>query len=377
MTESPGAGIAKHFEELEDPRVERSKLHELLDILVMTICAVIAGADDWVHVELFCKTKESWLRSFLDLPHGIPSHDTFGRVFAALAPEAFSRCFASWMAAVTKATNGKLRAIDGKTLRRSFDKASEKAAIHMVSVWATDNHVVLGQVATEEKSNEITAIPKLLELLDIHGCIVTIDAMGCQRKIAEAIVEGGGDYVLSLKGNQETMAQEVEAYFDWAEKQQYKGIRYSYHESVDGGHGRVETRRCWSVGDVDWFADRSKWKKLSSFGMVESERTVEEKTTVERRYFISSLDGSNAEEFASAVRGHWGVENGLHWVLDMAFREDESRARKGHSATNLTTVRHLALNLLKQDKTTRVGVKGKRLRAAWDEQYLLKVLTSL
>jgi len=375
MEENPTASIATHFAPLEDPRVDRTKWHSLHEILVLTLCAVISGADDWVAIETFCKAKKQWLLRFLELPYGIPSHDTFGRVFARLDPDAVSRCFAQWMAAVAEATDGKLIAIDGKTLRRSFDRASNKSAVHMVSAWATENRMVLGQVATEEKSNEITAIPRLLELLDLSGCIVTIDAMGCQKKIAKAIIDGGGDYLLSLKGNQATMAEEVEGFLDWAESHKFQDVPHSYFETVDGDHGRIETRRCWCTSDVEWFEQRSEWKGLSSFGMVEAERMVGEKTSTERRYFISSLDGRDAEQFAWAVRGHWGIENGLHWVLDIAFREDESRVRKDHGPTNLATLRHIALNLLKQEKTAKIGVANKRLRAGWDDEYLLKVLT--
>ena len=375
MEDDPTASIAQYFKSLKDPRIDRTKRHSLNDILVMSICAVVSGADGWVGVEKFCKAKEKWLRTFLELPHGIPSHDTFGRVFSMLDPEALSRCFAQWTAAVAKATCGKLVAIDGKALRRSFDTASSKAAVHMVSAWMTSNRMVLGQVATEEKSNEITAIPKLLELLDISGCIVTIDAMGCQRKIVQRIIDGGGDYVLSLKGNQATMSEEVERFLNWAESQEFKEVPFSYFETVDGEHGRIETRRYWCTGEVEWFEDLTKWKGLSSFGMVESERTLGDKTSTERRYFISSLDGSSAELFASAVRGHWGIENGLHWVLDLAFREDECRVRKDHGPTNLATLRHIAMNLLKQEKTAKVGVANKRLMAGWNDAYLMKVLT--
>ena len=375
MEKNPTASITTHFASIKDPRVDRTKLHSLHDILVLSICAVVAGAESWVAVETFGKAKEAWFRNFLKLPNGIPSHDTFGRVFAALDPEALSRCFAQWTAAVAKATCGKLIAIDGKTLRRSFDRASSKAAVHMVSAWTTENRMVLGQVATEEKSNEITAIPRLLELLDVSGCIVTIDAMGCQKKIVKRIIDGGGEYVLSLKGNQATMEQEVRQFFDWAESQEFQDVPYSFFESVDGEHGRIERRRYWCTSQIDWFEDLPKWKGLSSFGMVEAERTVGEKTSTERRYFISSLDGNDAELFGWAVRGHWGIENGLHWGLDVAFREDDCRVRKDHGPTNLATLRHIALNLLKQEKTAKVGIATKRLRAACDEPYLLKVLT--
>ncbi len=366
--------IDAHFAELPDPRIDRTRKHGLHDILVITICGVIGGADDWVSIERFAKAKRDWFETFLDLPHGIPSHDTFGRVFAALNPDALTKCFSTWIASLAKVTHGEVVAIDGKTIRRSFDTASSKAAIHMVSAWASQQRLVLGQVKTNEKSNEITAIPKLLELLELEGCIVTIDAMGCQTKIAAAIVDKGADYVFGLKGNQETLHDEVKTFFDWALKEKFKDIPHDFFETVDGEHGRIETRRYWCTSQVAWFADAQKWKGLRSFGLVESERTAGEKTSVERRVFIGSLPGDNAKLWAHAVRTHWTVENGLHWVLDMAFREDESRVRKDNSPQNLAIIRHIALNLLKQEATAKVGMKNKRLIAGWDESYLLRVL---
>jgi len=380
-TEDPTCSITEHFDKLNDPRVVGRSAHLLHDILVIAICAVIAGADGWVAVEQFGHAKEAWFRSFLRLPNGIPSHDTFGRVFAALDAEELSKCFASWIAALSQAFGRQVVAIDGKTLRRSFDTASGKGAIHMVSAWAAEARLVLGQVKTDEKSNEITAIPKLLELLHIEGCIVTIDAMGCQKKIAAQIVEQGGDYVLGLKGNQSTMCSEVEELFmsmpleDIANGKRRSEVACDYHETVDGDHGRIETRRFWCTGEVDWFADRDQWKGLASFGMVESRREVGDKVSIERRYFISSLDGTDAKHFLQATRSHWGVENGLHWTLDVQFREDDSRIRTGNAAENFGLLRRIALNLLKQEKTAKIGVKNKRLKAGWDERYLLRVLT--
>ena len=321
MNRRPVASITEHFESLPDPRVERTKQHLLQDILTIAICGVICGADSWVEMEQFGEAKESWLRTFLKLPNGIPSHDTFGRVFAALDPEVFGRCFSSWIAAVSKVTKGSVVAIDGKTLRRSFDKGSEKAAIHMVSAWADGNELVLGQVKTEEKSNEITAIPKLLSMLELSGCIVTIDAMGCQKKIAARIVDCGADYVLSLKGNQGTMEAEVREFFDWAVVSKFKDVEHDFMETVEKDHGRVEIRRYWCASDVGWFEDRNEWSGLLSFGRVESERRIGEEVTRERRFYISSLNGKDAKTFAYAVRSHWGIENKLHWVLDVAFRE--------------------------------------------------------
>jgi len=372
-SKDPTASIALHFGIMTDPRVERTKLHSLHDILVIAICAVICGADAWTEVESFGNAKKDWFSGFLDLRNGIPSHDTFGRVFAALDPKQFSECFASWLADVARNLTGQVVAIDGKTLRRSYDKASSKQAIHMVSAWAAETRLVLGQLKTEEKSNEITAIPELLKMLALRGCIVTIDAMGCQREIVGDIVDQGADYVICLKGNQETLHGDVKRFFDWAIEEDFKEFPHDFAESIDKGHGRVETRRCWCTSDTSWFQDLPKWKGLSSFAMVEGERTVGTETSVERRYFISSLDGKDAQAFACVVRSHWGVENELHWTLDVSFREDECRVRQGNAAENFSTLRRIALNLLKRS-SFKAGIKGKRLRAGWDEDYLLKVL---
>lgn len=379
--------ITEHFKSLPDPRVERTKQHLLQDILTIAICAVICGADSWVEIEQFGEAKKKWFRTFLRLPNGIPSHDTFGRVFAALDPEIFAQCFSKWIAAVSKVTKGSVVAIDGKTLRRSFDTGSQKAAIHMVSAWADSNQIVLGQVKTEQKSNEITAIPKLLKMLELSGCIVTIDAMGCQKKIASHIIDKGADYVLSLKGNQGTMEAEVREFFDWAVASAFKDVQHDFFETIEKDHGREEIRRYWSTSEVGWFEDRDQWRGLFSFGMVETERRIKEAVSRERRFYISSLNGRNAKTFAHAVRSHWGIENKLHWVLDVAFREDDSRVRmvsvstsnhfpkvKDHSAANFCTLRQIALNLLKQEKTAKVGIKIKRNKSGWSEDYLLKVL---
>lgn len=376
MGEGLGASITEHFGELPDPRVERTKLHSLHDILVIALCAVIGGADSWVEVAIFGTAKEAWFRRFLCLANGIPSHDTFGRVFAALDPDAFCRCFTSWLSTGMSALNGQVIAIDGQTLRRSFETATGKRSIHRVSAWASEARLVLGQVKTAEKSNEITAIPELLRLLEIRGCIVTIDAMGCQRAIVSEIVARGAGYVISLKGNQTTMHDEVREYFAWAEKQSYRDVPHTFFESVEKDHGRIETRRCWCTSDVEWFADRQKWAGLRSFAMVESERTLSGETTSERRFFISSLPGTDAEHFAQAVRAHWGIENGLHWVMDVTFRQDECRVRVRNAAQNFATLRHLALNLIRQETSVNGSLRGRRRRAGWDEAYLGRILTS-
>lgn len=377
MEETPPkvrVGLLDHFSSLEDPRVERTKKHLLHDMLTIAICGFICGVDNWVELEVFGKAKKDWFKTFLALPNGIPSHDTFGRLFAELNPEAFSRCFMQWVKAIAEVTAGEVVAIDGKTLRRSFDRAASKSAIHMVSAWASKNSLVLGQVKTEEKSNEITAIPKLLELLHVQGCIVTIDAMGCQRDIVERIVEKGADYVISLKGNQSALQKEVEALFGEAREESFETVPHAYTETVEKEHGRFERRRYWTTGMLTVIKEQKKWPSLTSVGMVESERTVDGITSREVRYFISSLPGDDAEKFANAVRSHWTVENNLHWVLDMAFDEDRCRVRKDNAPENMAMLRHVALNLIKADTLVKKGIQTRRKLAGWDERYLAHLL---
>lgn len=367
--------LIEHFSELEDPRELGKVRHNLIDIVTIALCGVICGANDWVGVETFGKAKEKWLRSFLELANGIPSHDTFNNVFNKLSAKRFQECFIKWVQEVIELTGGEVVAIDGKRLRRSYDRESGKGAIHMVSAWASENQMVLGQVKTDEKSNEITAIPALLKLLDIKGCTVTIDAAGCQKNIARDIIECGADYVLALKGNQGALHQDVKDYFEYAQAKNFEGIKHQYVETLNADHGRIETRRYWIVSDIDWLDGKEKWESISSIGMVESQRELKEKITVEQRFFINSFD--EAKRFARAVRAHWGIESILHWSLDVTFNEDYSRLRKLNGAENFAVLRHIALNLLKQDSSRKTGIQNKRLRAALDQKYLFNILTKL
>ncbi len=373
MSDSVTLSLFDSLGEVPDPRRERTKLHQLVDILVIAVCATICAAETWEEIEEFGRAKESWFKKFLALPNGIASHDTFRRVFLRINPKKFQEAFVVWVRGVAQMTAGEVVAIDGKQVRGART-ADGKEGLRMVSAWASEQRLVLGQLKTEEKSNEITAIPLLLELLELKGCIVTIDALGCQTEIAAQVIEQGADYVLSLKGNQGTLYEEVEEYFAWAEKIDFKDLEYDYCATLEKDHGRIEGRRCWVTEDTDWFTEKAQWAGLRSFIMVEAEReVVGQAATVERRYFISSLP-ADAKQSLRAVRGHWQVENSLHWVLDVAFREDACRTRTGHAPENLATLRHMAVNLLKQERSCKLGVKSKRLKAGWDEGYMLKVL---
>ncbi len=366
--------LIEHFSLLEDTRDPRRRRHLLIDILIIAITAVLCGADGWTEIEEFGKSNEEWFRKFLKLDHGIPSHDTFGRVFSLLSPAAFQERFSAWVESVREVYEGEeIVAIDGKSLRRSHERKRGQGPLHMVSAWAVNSRIVLGQRATEEKSNEITAIPELLDTLLLRGCIVTIDAMGCQKAIAEKIVERGGDYVLALKGNQGILCEQVEEAFIDADARDYEGVQSDYFETVERGHGRCETRRYWTLGDLDGIERKEQWKKLNAIGMVQSIREQDGHTSSEYRYYIAST-GNDAERFAKAVRAHWGVENDLHWSLDISFREDESRIRERQAAENFTVLRHIALARLKNEKTLKRGIKTKRLKAGWDEKYRAKLL---
>jgi predicted transposase YbfD/YdcC len=373
MTTDQDLSIAHHFADLTDPRIDRSRLHDLLDIVAIAICAVVAGADSWDDIEDFGKLKHDWLKTFLDLPNGIPSHDTFRRLFERLDPDEFQRGFLGWIEALHEATERQVIAIDGKTLRRSFDRAKGRSALHLVHAWATANHLLLGQVAVDQKSNEITAIPVLLKMLSISGAIVTIDAMGCQKEIAHTIRDRKADYILALKANHERLFEQVVAFWEAGYARRMKGPDIRYHRQWNESHGRFEARRCWATSDLDWLEGREEWKDLKSVVFIESERFIGDSLSVETRYYLSSLP-NDAKLLNEAIRSHWGVENSLHWVLDVTFQEDRSRIKKENAPENFGLLRRLALCLLKKETTSKRSIKGKRMRAAWDDGYLLRVL---
>ncbi len=378
----PATSISEHFATLNDPRVERCRVHRLVEIVTIALCGVLCGADDWVAIEAFGQEKEAWLRTFLALPGGIPSHDTFGRVFARLDPDEFRGCFLAWVRAVVGEVGAQVVAVDGKTLRGSHDRAAGKEALHLVSAWATASGLVLGQVATDAKSNEITAIPRLLRLLDLDGATVTIDAMGCQTAIAAQLVEQGADYVLALKANQHAIHDLVGRAFRDVPRAAGTWLPLADLAPTvthDQAHGRAERRRCLAIGDPAYLAyvdPEGRWPGLRSIVRLESTRRVGTASTTEARYYLSSLP-ADAAHLARVIRSHWGIENRLHWVLDVAFREDHSRARDGHAPENLAILRHFALNLLRQDRSVRGGVATKRLRAALNDAYLRSLLNGL
>jgi len=365
-------GLLRYFESMTDPR--HHNIHHLLDdMIIIAILAVICGAGNWTEVARFGRSKAGWLKTFLKLPHGIPSHDTFGRLFARLDPAQFERCFVAWAASLCESSAGKLVSVDGKTIRRSFDRASNRSAIHMINAWCGENHLVLGQLASEAKDNEITAIPKLLKLLDLDGATVTIDAIGCQKKIVKQIDDQGGDYVLQVKANRGRMAKQLKLTLDEAIALEFRGMPHDFVETIDGDHGRIETRRLWCTSDIDWLPGVERWRGIGSVAVLETVREVDGQRTVQRRYYISSLPGDDAAAMLEAVRGHWGVENQLHWSLDVSFGEDAARIRQGHAAENFSRLRRFALALLAREPT-KLGKKAKAKACGWDHDYLLKVL---
>ncbi len=364
--------ILDHFAEMTDPR-EDNRWHKLLDIIAIVICSSICGADKWDDVEEFGKAKYDWLNTFLDLGHGIPSSDTYRRVFARLDPQVFNKCFFSWIKAINPKCKNEIISIDGKTCRHSYDTANDKSAIHVVSAWANKAGLTLGQVKVNEKSNEITAIPELIDALDVENSIITIDAMGTQKKIVSKIVKKKADYIIALKGNQGTLKDDVELYFNETSDSDLKKKPFSYYSTFNNDHGRIENREYWATEDIDWLSMKNDWEGLRSICMVKSKITEKNKTSSETRFFISSLI-PDASVIGKGIRAHWGIENSLHWVLDMAFREDECRKRIDNSAENFAILRHITLNLLKQEKTCKRSIAGKRLLAGWNVKYLEKIL---
>lgn len=372
------ADLITHFSSITDQRKSKGIRHKLIDIIVIAICGVICGADDWVMIEHFGNAKREWFETFLELPHGIPSHDTFGKVFALIDPKEFQASFLDWVHEIAEITSNQLIAIDGKTVRRSYDRTKGKGAIHLVSAWASQNGVVLGQVKVDEKSNEITAIPELLKMLDIQGCIISIDAIGTQKEIVTTILEQGGDYLLAVKQNQGTLYDQIELAFGVDYGNEFKDAPYDYAKKVNKAHGRIETRECWVTSDpeyIDYVDPEGRWQKLRSLAIVKATRLKDGETSSQIRYFISSVEFS-AAPMMNYIQRHWEVENKLHWSLDVSFREDDSRIRSGHAPENLALIRKMALNLLRLNKSKKCGAKTKRMLCAVDTNYLLEILNS-
>ncbi|ADU61349.1 ISAs1 family transposase [Pseudodesulfovibrio aespoeensis] len=363
--------LITHLSIVKDPRIDRTKKHNLIDILVIAVCAVIANAEGWEDIECFGITREKWLKTFLELPNGIPSHDTFARVFARLEPIELQQALSSWLSALQIEMRGKVVAFDGKTVRRSFDRATQKNSLHLVNAWLSQDNLILGQVKVDDKSNEITAIPKLLEMLHLEGAIVTIDAMGCQKAIAKQIGSKKADYVLAVKQNQPELYEYIDLLFN--ESKVNTSLLHQTRRTIDSGHGRIETREYSTIVGDDLLAGITGWDNLNAIGMVESKREVGNTISNEKRYFIMSING-HAQRFGDAVREHWGIENTVHWVLDVSFGEDQSRIRKDNSPENLSMLRKIALNCVKQE-STKTSMKRKRKMAGWDNSFLIKVLT--
>jgi predicted transposase YbfD/YdcC len=366
--------LRDNFGELEDYRRQGCIDHFLIDILFITICAVISGANNLKAVSVYAERKENWLTEVLGLVNGIPSYTTFWTVFALLDPESLEKCFVQWVQAKFNFSAENTVSIDGKAQRGTAKQGSSHSFVHIVSAWATTQHLTLGQLKVDGKSNEITAIPKLLEILDVEGTVVTIDAMGCQTDIAGKIIDKKADYVLALKSNQQSLADEVENYFNQAEAIDFEGVVCDALGSKEAGHGRVEKREIYVTEDIDWLPQKSKWRNIKSIIMIRSERVLPgQKPSIERRYYISSLPAC-ALKIANAIRKHWGIENQAHWILDVAFREDEQNADAGNIAENMSLIRRIALNLLKQEKSAKCGIEIKRQAAGWDNEYLLKII---
>jgi predicted transposase YbfD/YdcC len=369
MPSSPDSPFRKHLDCIKDPRRPNTR-HLLHDILLLAICALISGADSWTQVAEYGRSKLDWFQEFLELPNGIPSHDTFSRLFARLDPQGFHDFFTRWVQELSQSLQGKTVAIDGKTLRRSHDRAKGSAAIHLISAWVSEIRLVLGQFKTADKSNEITAIPELIKTLDVRGAVVTIDAMGCQKKIAQTIIAAEADYAIQVKDNQKGLHENIALFF-----QEPANGPFDTCETVDGEHGRIETRRYFTSNNIGWLPGKDEWPGISTICMAVREREIQGKTSTEASYFISSLE-NQAPTIAKAIREHWSIENGLHWCLDISFREDHCRVRKDHGPENLAILRHMAINMLKREKSLQGGMQTKRLKAAWDNAYLLKVLST-
>jgi predicted transposase YbfD/YdcC len=374
MELSEELNLLSHFSIIRDPRRQCGKRHKLAKIFCIAVCAIMSGAESWVEVEMFGKAKEDWLSGFMDLENGIPSHDTFGRVFGVIDPEEFQICFSNWVESLRKHVNKEVVAIDGKTLRRSFDKANEQLPFHIVSAWAHENELSLGQVQIDKKSNEIKAIPKLLKLLALEGCIVTLDAMGCQKEISKQIRAKKADYVLILKSNHKNLYRRAKAFFAEHEKSEFKTLQHEFCQTKSKSHGRYEERAYYLTTEINCLNPCEGWTDLQSLGMVKATRTVNGKTSTQTRFFISSLTEALIDDFARAVRCHWGIENKVHWILDVCLREDQSRVRKNYAAQNLAALRKIALNLIKLNKTTKKSFRVKKLCAAWNQKFALAMI---
>jgi len=380
MDAQPTSLITRMFNDIEatdDPRAANAR-HFLSDILVLAMLAVMCGLDDYPGIVEYGRDEQDWLKTFLRLPHGIPSVSTFRRVFAALKPSVLLQVMRRWSGELSGLLKGKQIAIDGKTLRRSFEHAWDKSGLHLVTAWCVQENLVLAQQAVEQKSNEITAVPQLLEMLDIRGAVVTVDALNTQTEIAARIIKGGGDYVMAVKDNHPTLSDAVQRNLDEMVLENFGGVEHVYHETTESGHGRIDTRKLWATSQIQWLSRRDQWKKLSSVIVVESIRRMDQgEVQTHRRYYISSLASQSGERFARLIRDHWSIENSQHWTLDMAFNEDQNRVHKNHGGQNLAVLRRIALGLLRRDKNAKLGAKNKRLKAGRNREYLMRVLLSI